>query len=137
MNSSMDQFVTPLTLENLLHHCTDRSSPHWEKGWREFLRLYKPAIYRNVTGYCYSWRLPRLKLQLSEVINDIVTEVLYYLCRNDFKALRNYHQFDNEKRFRAWLALVCNSCSTRYLQSHFTDSLSEDNLDDLRSTIVG
>jgi len=137
MNSSMDQFVTPLTLENLLHHCTDRSSPHWEHSWQEFIGRYKKAIYNQVVSYCSSWRLPRLKFQFSEVVDDIVNDVVYYLCRDDFKTLKSYREHDNEKRFLAWLASICNRRSGSYLRRFFIETLSDKNIDDLHDSIAG
>ena len=132
----MDKIVTPLTLRQLLLYCSNRSSPHWESGWREFIRRYKMTIYKNVAGYCSSWHLPRLKFQFSEVVDDIVVDVHYYLCRDDFKALKSFREYENEKRFLAWLASICNCRSSHHLQSFFTKALSEDKIDDLRDSIA-
>ncbi len=132
----MDQFVTPLTLQQLLLYCSNPDSPHWESAWREFLQRYKKPIYRYIDSYCSAWRLPRLKLQFSEVVNDILNDVIYYLCRDEFKILKSYRECGNEKQFLAWLASICISRGTRYLHSFFSESLSEEKVEDLRSSIA-
>ena len=99
-------------MSELLINCCDEGSPQRELAWREFLKRYKNFIYRVITYRCFGWRVSRLSRQLSDVVNDVVSEVFTILTQS----LDQYREVDNEKKFRAWLATICNRAASRYLK---------------------
>jgi hypothetical protein len=105
-----------LTLPELLHHCCDRSSPKHQLAWSIFLTRYKKFLYYNVTRRCKEWNITRLKLQFKETVDDIVCSVIKILCDDDFRALRNFHNTDDERMFRWYLVTICQNACSRYMK---------------------
>jgi DNA-directed RNA polymerase specialized sigma24 family protein len=103
------------SLKDLTEICSNPKSALREEAWREFLRNYKVFIYQNVARYCCNWRIPRLRRQLSDVVNDIVAEVYLILC----SSLANYREVADEKKFKLWLATICSRTVSRYIQREF------------------
>jgi len=92
------------SLEELITYCSDAHSPQREAAWRQFLKRYKVFIYQVVTRRCLTWRVPRLRRQLSDVVNDIVCEVFAILCNS----LSDFREVSDEKKFKLWLATISN-----------------------------
>jgi hypothetical protein len=124
-----------MTLRELLDACCDRNSSRWEKGWLEFLRRYKSYIYNCSVKSCSVWNMPRLKMQFSDAVNDVVSDVIYTLCKNDFQSLQNYVARDQEPQFLAWLATVCRRAAGHYIRKHFTDKMIDGDYEDLKQCI--
>lgn len=114
-----------LSLQQLLHLCTGPKSQQWERGWHIFLQRYKIFLYHAVSRRCMSWRAPRLQKQRSQVVNDILDEVLYLLCDQEKGVLRSFQHTDSEHCFRAWLTLISDRAAMKYLHKNFTDYLLE------------
>ena len=83
-----------LSLSELLINCCDEHSPDRESSWREFLRRYKHFIYQVITYRCLGWQVSRLRRQLSDVVNDVVSEVFIILT----KSLAHYREVEDEKK---------------------------------------
>lgn len=122
-----------ISLSALLHICCDENSPHRESAWREFLKRYKHFIYQVITHRCLGWQVSRLRRQLSDVVNDIVSEVFIILT----KSLTQFRELEDEKKFRAWLATVCNRATGRYLKREFVSDLVEPDIEELQNYIEG
>jgi DNA-directed RNA polymerase specialized sigma24 family protein len=108
------------SIKDFTEICSNPKSALHENAWREFLRDYKIFIYQNVTRYCYNWRIPRLRRQLSDVVNDIVAEVYLVLCRS----LASYREVADEKKFKLWLATICSRTVSRYIQREFVPMIA-------------
>lgn len=119
------------SLAQLITHCSDTNSPQRESAWRQFLKHYKVFIYQAVTRRCLTWRVPRLRRQLSDVVNDIVSEVFIILC----KALSDFREVEDEKKFKLWLATISNRAVGRYLQREFFCEMAEPDLEEFRNYI--
>jgi len=129
MNDIRDQ----QPLHQLLRVCCDSKSPQREAAWRAFLTRYKLFIYQVVTHRCLSWQVARLRRQLSDVVNDIVSEVFIILT----KSLAQFRETDNEKKFRAWLATVCNRASGRFIKQTFFSEIVESDLEEFHNYLQG
>ena len=114
------------SLPELIQHCTNPASPHWELAWREFLHKYKRYIYKVITVKVLQWNDGRLKLQIKEVVNDIFLNVLTSLCDRDGKILTNFRAVDKVEVFRAWLGTISANASTRYLQKYYRERFAEE-----------
>jgi DNA-directed RNA polymerase specialized sigma24 family protein len=109
--------------------CLDREHVLYQQAWREFIRRYKTFIYQIINYRCLNWRACRLRRQLSDVVNDIVSEVFIILTRS----LDQYRERENEERFRFWLATICNRAAGRYLKSEFFTEMAEPDLEEFRN----
>jgi hypothetical protein len=128
---------SPPTLEQLLNDCSDPISPCWQCGWNEFIRRYKLFIYKKVIHRCKAWNVPRLGLQFSETVNDVVAEIYTELCKNQCEAFRKLSVRNNEQMFFAWLATICNRAASRHVQKYFNRTLSDIDQDDEKKDYPG
>jgi len=129
----MNRINASSSLKELLDCCTRESSPQYQNGWREFSARYKMIIYQNVTRRCLGWRVSRLHRQRSDTVNDIVTEVFMILL----SSLSSYREVEDERKFRLWLATVCNRAAGRFLQREFTSALAEADIEEFQNYIHG
>ena len=129
MNSHQGKWALSL----LLSYCCDTHSGKREMAWREFLKRYKTYIYRVVTYRCINWRVTRLRRQLSDVVNDVISEVFAILTQS----LDQYREVENEKRFRFWLGTICNRATSRYLKREFFSDMAEPDLEEFQNYIQG
>ena len=129
----MAQFQNPPSFQELLAYCTDRNSPYWEAGWREFVKRYNKFLYATVTKRCLNFNLPRLRRQLSDVVNDIVAEVYVVLS----KSLGNYREVDKEQVFFHWLVTICNRAAGRYLRRGFVTAIVDNDVDEFQNYVQG
>jgi hypothetical protein len=132
----MPQLENSPTFQQLLESCSDQASPNWERGWREFIKRYKMFIYKKVTRRCSEYRVPRLRRQLSEAVNDIVAKVYFQLYKSQCQALRDFCARDNERRFLAWLATICSRTTSRYIQDYFTMTLVDEEPEEVRDYLT-
>jgi DNA-directed RNA polymerase specialized sigma24 family protein len=116
------------SLKDLTEICSNPRSPYREEAWREFIKIYKIFIYQNVTRYCYNWRIPRLRRQLSDVVNDIVAEIYLILC----SSLSSYREVTDEKKFRFWLATICSRTVSRYIQREFVPMMANPDFEEFQ-----
>lgn len=124
-----------ITLRDLLDVCCDRKASGWEQSWREFLRRYKKFIYNCAVKSCSAWNVPRFKVQFTEAVDDVVSDVILTLCKNDFQSLRNFIAKDQEPMFLAWLATVCRRAAGHYIRKYFTDRIIDGAYEDLKQYI--
>jgi hypothetical protein len=122
-------------LRELLDLCSDTRPVLWEAGWSEFLRRYKRFIYQVVAKTCASWNAARLRKQLSETIDDIVSEVLILLCQNRGRVLKGFRAQDDERLFLAWLATVCRRKSSRHILRYFSSKMVDAEAGDLPNVV--
>jgi DNA-directed RNA polymerase specialized sigma24 family protein len=121
------------SLEKLLADCCDNRSPAREAAWREFLGRYKTYIYQVITHRCLSWQVSRLRRQLSDVVNDIVSEVFAILLNS----LDQFRAVEDENKFRSWLATVANRAASRYLKREFISEMADPDLEEFQNYIHG
>ena len=125
----MDQ--SEFSLAQIITHCSDVRSSRREAAWRQFLKRYKVFIYQVVTRRCLTWRVSRLRRQLSDVVNDIVCEVFAILCNS----LSDFREVSDEKKFKLWLATISNRAVSRYLRREFFEELAEPDLEEFQNYI--
>jgi hypothetical protein len=113
--------VNLITLEQLINQCTTFEGSKRELAWREFFKRYKKLIFYFIERSCNQWSLLRLKLQKRDVMDDVLSEVLFALNRD----LANFKNRDSEKKFIAWLQVVCNRTTGIYLKRVFKNNISE------------
>ena len=109
----------------LLDCCSNVHSDCWEEGWRRFLERFLPYINAKVKDCCYGWNVPRLKLQIPEVVETISYDILKKLYEDDCKALRDFRNPDNEKVFLYWIATICNHTTGNFIKKHIRKNLVE------------
>jgi hypothetical protein len=115
------EFQINRSLSELIEICQNPGSVYWESGWRDFLNRYKFGIYNSITKRCLGWNVPRLRNQLSDVVNDIASDVFIILC----KSLGKFHEVENEQKFIVWLNTICNRAASHYLRKQFIELMSE------------
>lgn len=133
----MCQLDTSLTLDQLLTYCSDLQSPCRECAWREFLRRYKLFMYKIIMRTCNEFNAPRLGRQYSETVNDIFGEIFVKLNTNECKPLRDFRARDNEKKFRGWLAIICQATTGKFIRKHFRNLLLESDIDQVKHYLGG
>lgn len=133
----MSRLENSLTFQQLLDYCSDSNSQCWQSAWGEFIKRYKKFMYDIVTYRCLKYNIPRVRRQLSDVVNDVFDEVTLLLCKNHCRALQEYRARDNEKKFRAWLTTICNRTTYNYVQDHFFEPLVESDLQEFQNCIHG
>jgi len=129
----MDSHQREWSLQFLLNSCCDKDSSNWELAWREFLSRYKTFIYKMITHRCINWRVTRLRRQLSDVVNDVVSEVFTILSQS----ISQYREVENEARFRIWLGTICSRAASRYLKREFFTEMAEPDLEEFQNYIQG
>ncbi|MFQ5677272.1 MAG: hypothetical protein ACE5G1_15370 [bacterium] len=129
----MSQFSDELSLKELLDNCSDPRKECWESAWRVFVRRYKKYIYDVLFYRCYKYSLPRLKLELSEIINDLFEEVIILLCTNNCQALAKFRARENEAKFRAWLRIICTRKADSYIRKHYVPELLDKELGEMQN----
>ena len=127
----MGQSNLPYSLAQLIAYCCDSNSPYREAAWREFLKQYKIIIYQYIIRRCLTWQASRLKRQLSDVVNDIVSEVLMIL----YKSLSTYREVEDEAKFKLWLGTICNRAASRHLRQEFLALLVEPDVEEFNNYI--
>lgn len=120
-------------LRQLLAICCDKKNADYQLAWREFLRRYKLFIYQIITHRCINWRVSRLRRQISDVVNDIVSDVLVILNQS----LDQYREREDDKRFRLWLGTICNRATGRYLKREFSTEIAEQDPEEFHNYIHG
>jgi hypothetical protein len=120
-----------LTLRQLLEHCSYPDSPYWEFAWVKFINRFRKFIEDKVNYRCSCWNVPRLQRQYSEIVNDIVAEILHNLCKNDCRALRNFRARDNERTFLSWLGTICYHTCDTIISKEFNRSTMENDIQDV------
>jgi len=116
------------TLREILEHISDNNSDYYEQSWRKFTKQYKDFIYQVVTRRVLSWNVPRLRNQLSDVVNDIVAEIFIILL----KSISSYREIDDEKKFLYWLTTVCNRAASHFLKKQFISTMIDNEIEDLQ-----
>lgn len=113
--------ASSFTLKQLITYCTDIDGSKRELAWREFFRRYKKLIFYFIERSCNQWSLSRLQLQKRDVLDDVLSEVLIMINKN----LADFKNQDSEKKFIAWLQVVCNRTCSIYLKRVFKNNISE------------
>jgi len=116
------------TLREILKHISEANSVYYEQSWRKFTKQYKDFIYQVVTRRVLSWNVPRLRNQLSDVVNDIVAEIFIILL----KSISSYREIDDEKKFLYWLTTVCNRAASHFLKKQFISTMIDNEIEDLQ-----
>jgi DNA-directed RNA polymerase specialized sigma24 family protein len=119
--------TNPLRLSDIIRQCTAPDSSERESGWRNFMGRYKMTIYRSVMRRCLNWQVSRLHRQLSDTVNDIVSEVFIIL----YHSLGDYRETDNEKKFLLWLKTICNRTASRHLTRQYISKMAEPDWNDI------
>jgi len=119
--------INPATLlKDLLEHCCNKSSNLYERAWREFLRRYKIKVHQIVLYRCQSWLSPKVKVQLKDITNDIVSQVFLMLP----KAIASYREVSNEKHFLLWIGTICNRTVSAYFKKNYSTQNIETDIDE-------
>ncbi|KAA3614176.1 MAG: sigma-70 family RNA polymerase sigma factor [Calditrichaeota bacterium] len=122
----MSSFGSETSFQSLITLCQDPSLKGYQGAWREFLRRYKQRIYQIVFYRCDSWQSPRVKTQLKDIVNDIVSLVFKDLP----KSIKNYREVSKEKIFLLWLTTICNRAVSFYFKDRYIDIISNYQIDD-------
>jgi hypothetical protein len=117
----MYQFDQSLKLKELIRLCVDHDSEHRNSAWIEFMRRYKMFMYNVITKKCRQFNIARLSLDFSETVNDIVFQVFFKLNVDQCKALTDFRAIGNEKKFLAYIAIICERTASRYVKKYVED----------------
>ncbi|HEY5027681.1 MAG TPA: sigma-70 family RNA polymerase sigma factor [Candidatus Angelobacter sp.] len=97
-----------LSAQELVSYCLDSQD---ESAWTEFVRRFQPLIagvvYRSVCAR------PRPNTSL---VADLIQQTFVKLCRNNYKALRNFN-FKDDHGFFGFLKVV----ASRVVEDHFRE----------------
>jgi hypothetical protein len=127
----MESHQIKWSLNRLLVCCSDRNNKDYEQAWYEFIKKYKTFIYQVITYRCIRWRVSRLRRQLSDTVNDVVSEVFAILTRS----LAQYKEVEDERKFRLWLATICNRTSGRFIKREFFNEIADADLENVHNYI--
>jgi hypothetical protein len=115
-----------MDFEKLIEHLVDPASPQHQNAWREFMARYRKILEDTIAWRCYKWNSRTLKKQISDVVDDALGRVLNILCRDNFRALKNYKNKDNEKKFISYLRIIANHAASRILKNNYSGIESTD-----------
>lgn len=93
------------------------SNHHYQQAWMEFLERYRFTIESAARHRCRGWNARSLDMQLSDVVNDVISDVLLILCKKDCKALADFRGRDSEEQFKGWLRVVASRAAGRRLKN--------------------
>jgi RNA polymerase sigma factor (sigma-70 family) len=119
---------TDFKLEENLRFMGKSKSNQYEQCWRAFLKNYKNFIYHVVTKRVLTWNVPRLRMQLSDVVNDIVSEIFITL----HKSITSFRETDDEKKFLFWLTTICNRTASHFLRKQFISTVIENEIQEIQ-----
>ena len=117
----MHQFDHSFSLKELIPLCADPESEHYNHAWLEFTKRYKMFMYKVITRKCREFNIARLSLDFSETVNDIVFEVFFKLNIDHAKALQDFRAVDDERKFLAYIAIICERMTSRYIKKYVED----------------
>jgi len=125
----MEKDLNNINLNDLIELCCATHESYRDQAWMVFIKRYKMYIYNKTYSVCRSWNVQRLKGNLSDTVNDIVSEVYAQLVVNDCRALQSFLNRDNERMFLSWLGVICSRCVDRYVRKKYNESLSLNDFD--------
>ena len=67
-------------------------------------------------------------MQLSDVVNDIVSETFITL----HKAITSYRETEDEKKFLFWLTTICNRTASHFLRKQFISTVIENEIQEIQ-----
>lgn len=104
-------------MDDLLQRCLDGDG----RAWDEFVDRYIRVIYAAVSRLAYN----HLKNASSQMVDDLVQDVLVKLLRNDMKLLRNFDP--SRAKLSTWLTIVARSTTLDFLRKK---RIPKESLDD-------
>lgn len=120
---SISKLIKNMSLEELLDTCENRTSPNFESAWTELIHRYKKYIAAIVNSEYKNWTKGRTNVDLSEITNDIISNVFLTLYNRDCEVLKRFKARNNEKVFRGYLATIAKWLSFRTLQKYIKNSI--------------
>lgn len=109
-----------MDFEELFKHLINPASPQHQNAWREFMKRYREELENIIAWRCYKWNNKALKKQISDVVDDVLGIVLNILCRNNFRALKNYKNKDEEEKFKSYLRTIASNATSKYLKDNYS-----------------
>ena len=118
-----------LSTQELVSYCLDSQD---EAGWTEFVRRFQPLI-AGVVNRCVCRRgRPNPPL-----VDDLVQDTFLKLCRNNYKALRNF-EFQHDNAFFGFLKVVAANVAEDHYRREEADKhgggREEVDIEDVRPT---
>ena len=115
----MTDTIKNLPLEDLLELCADRTLPLFQAGWTELVHRYKNYIAAIVHKKYSTWSKNQNNVDLSDVINDIISNVFLVLFENNCSVLKQFKARTSEKAFCGYLATIANRLAIRGFRKFF------------------
>lgn len=84
------------------------------------MKRYREELENIIAWRCYKWNNKALKKQISDVVDDVLGIVLNILCRNNFRALKNYKNKDEEEKFKSYLRTIASNATSKYLKDNYS-----------------
>ena len=123
-----------LTLRELLDYCSDPQSPRYQRAWDEFYHRYNQYIHSTVRHRLFRSRYSQVS-PLSDIVDEIVMEVYGRLIKNDCSALKGFVFRDDERKFVAWLKIICSRGADTFLTKYLGKPLASE-LEDFERQVM-
>ncbi len=118
-----------LSTQELVSFCLDSQD---EAGWTEFVRRFQPLI-AGVVNRCVC----RRSRPNPSLVDDLVQDTYLKLCRNNYKALRNF-EFQHDNAFFGFLKVVAANVAEDHYRREEADKhgggREEVDIEDVRLT---
>ncbi len=111
----MPEIDENMTLNELITHCASERLSVKNQAWLLFWQRYRSRIY-GMARYACKKNIPSQHRLFNDIVDDIVGEVLLILN----KELAGFRNRDDEARFMAWLAMIINRATLRYMQKNYS-----------------
>ena len=99
-------------LQQLLYQC---SSPiPNDRAWNRFWKKYHTRI-KQFTIYALHKNISKRHPLFKDIVNDIVSDALITIKEN----LASYKHTESEDRFLAWMSIIINRITIRYIQKNY------------------
>ena len=135
MNKSGQSTRFRFSFAELITHCGNVRSGYWQVAWNEFERKYERFIYKKIAERCAALRPPRLQLQFSETVEDILSDVKVALLKEECRSLREFRHKESEPVFLAWLKQIAFRTTRSYLRRNYKAFFSTVDAESLEFTL--
>ncbi|MFQ5864374.1 MAG: hypothetical protein ACE5IW_04000 [bacterium] len=97
--------------KHLLNICVNRRHRLYQKAWNEFENRYRTVILGRIRNYLIKWNTSNN----IDIVYDISSSVTVRLIDNNFRALKQFREKENEAKFINFLNVICRHSAYSYM----------------------
>ncbi|MFQ6112615.1 MAG: RNA polymerase sigma factor [bacterium] len=106
--------ITAIEFRQLLDICVNPGHRLFQRAWHEFENRYRTVILGRIRNYLIKWNTSKNV----DIVDDISSSVTFRLIHNDFRALKEFREKDNEDKFVNFLSVICRNSAYSYMMDY-------------------